>query len=320
MRRRAFALAYLAAPAILHARGIAAAGAAAWPDRPIRLVVCFPTGSAGDTVGRRIADRLTAGLGQMVVVENRGGTGGTLGAEIVARAPPDGYVLGLGGIAPHAIAPAVFAALPYDPVRSFTHIAMLAEFPLAIAVSAAGPLHSLADILDLARRSPGGLRVGTPGNGTAAHVGLEQLRRVAGVEVVHVPFRGPAPAIVETLAGRIEAVMASISEFAGNDRLRMAALALPERLTGWPLVPTFREGGVDLLAAVWFGLCGPAGLPDAVADRLHHEASPARGLQGTSSVGEAPGRAWDRSAFAAFVAAEVSHWGGLVRAAQLRPE
>jgi tripartite-type tricarboxylate transporter receptor subunit TctC len=306
-------------PGLLFGRDSRAADAA-WPAHPVRLVVCFPSGSAGDTLGRRVAERLTGALGQAVVVENRGGTGGTLGADIVARAPPDGYVLGLGGIAPHAIAPAVYASLPYDPVRSFTHVALLAEFPLALAASAEGPLRGLADVIDLARRNPGGFRVGTPGNGTASHLGLEQLRRAAGVEMVHVPFRGPAPAIVETLAGRTEAVMASVSELGGNDRLRLIALALPDRLAGWPAVPTFREGGVDLLATVWFGLCGPAGVPAPVADRLHREARLALAPPGTAGLGAAPYREMERSTFDSFVAAEVSRWGEVVRAAQLRPE
>jgi tripartite-type tricarboxylate transporter receptor subunit TctC len=320
MRRRVFLPASIAASILLPPRAIRAAEDAVWPSRPIRLVVCFPSGSAGDTVGRRLAERLTTALGQTVVAENRGGTGGTLGADIVAKAPPDGYVLGLGGIAPHAIAPAVYSSLPYHPVRNFTHIALLGEFPLAIAVRAEGPLRGLADILDFARRNPGGLRVGTPGNGTAAHVGLEQLRSVAGVEAVHVPFRGPASAIVETIAGRIEAVMASVSEFAGNDRLRMVALALPERLRDWPMVPTFREGGVDLVATIWFGLCGPAGLPGHVADRLHHESRLMRAPPGNIGLGAAPDRALERSVFAAFVSTEASHWAAVARAAQLRAE
>ena len=326
MRRRSMvltaSLAVLAAPVPcgLRAQGGATA---AWPARPIRLVLPFPPGASPNAVGRRVAERLTANLGQTATVENRPGAGGTIGADLVAKAPPDGHVLGVCNTASHAVGPAVHLAVPYDPLRDFTHIALLAEFPLALAVAADGPIRSLPDFLAAARRTPGGLRVGTPGSGTAAHVGVEMIR-AAGAEIVHAPFSGGAAAAMETAAGRIEASFSGLGEVAGNDRVRLLALAARERVPGWPAVPTFREEGLELVAAAWFGLCGPAGLPDAVADRLHREAQAAVTAPEVAAVlawlGSAPNRGLSRAETAAFVAAEAKRWGDAARAAGVQAQ
>jgi tripartite-type tricarboxylate transporter receptor subunit TctC len=311
-------LAVLAAP---FPRGPRAQGGAtaAWPARPIRLVLLFPPGASPNAIGRRVAERLTANLGRTVVVENRPGAGGVVGADLVAKAPPDGHVLGVCNTASHAVGPAVHRAVPYDPLRDFTHIALLAEFPLALAVAADGPIRDLSDFLAAARRTAGGLRVGTPGDGTAAHVGLEMIRAAAGAEIVHVPFLGGAAAATEAVAGRVEASFSGLGEVAGNDRVRLLALAARERVPGWPAVPTFREEGLDLVAAAWFGLCGPAGLPAAVADRLHREAQAAVTAPEVAALlawlGSAPNRGLSRAETAAFVAAEAERWGDAARAA-----
>ena len=327
MRRRSMMLtASLAVLAAAFPRALRAQGGAmaAWPARPIRLVLPFPPGASPDAIGRRVAERLTATLGQTVIFENRPGAGGTIGADLVAKASPDGYVLGVSNTAPHAVGPAVHRAVPYDPLRDFTHIALLAEFPLALAVAADGPIHSLSEFLTAARRTAGGLRVGTPGNGTAAHVGLEMMRAAAGAEIVHVPFRGGAAAAMETVAGRIEASFSGLGEVAGNDRVRLLALAARERLPGWPAVPTFREEGLDLVATAWFGLCGPAGLPAAIADRLHREAHAAVTAPEVAALiarlGSAPNRGLSRAETAAFVAAEAKRWGDAARAAGVQAE
>lgn len=327
MRRRSMLLTMpVAALAATNAKTVRAQGVApaAWPARPIRLVLPFPPGASPDAIGRRVAEHLTAILGQTVVFENRPGAGGTIGADLVAKAPPDGYLLGISNTAPHAVGPAVYRSVPYDPLRDFTHIALLAEFPLALAVAADGPIRSLSAFLAAARRTPGGLRVGTPGNGTAAHVGLEMMRAATGSGIVHVPFRGGVAAAMETVAGRIEASFSGLGEVAGNDRVRLLALAARERLPGWPAVPTFREEGLDLIAAAWFGLCGPAGLPAAIADRLHREAQAAVTAPEVSALaarlGSAPNRGLSRADTAAFVAAEARRWGDAARAASVQAE
>jgi tripartite-type tricarboxylate transporter receptor subunit TctC len=327
MRRRDVALMPLAAFASLpRARAWAPGGGATWPTRPIRFVTSFGAGSSGDLIPRLLAQPLSAALGQPVLVENRPGVGGTLGADAVAKAAPDGYTFGFSNIAPHAVSPAVYANVPYDPVRDFTHIALVTEVPLALAVSAQGSIQDLAQFVALARRTPSGLRVGTNGNGSSAHVSLGLFSRLSGAEIVHVPYRGSSvPAITDVIGGRIEAVFPSLADAGRNDRLRVLAITAPERLAGWPAVPTFSEAGYPAMdVSVWFGLSGPAGLPDTIADRLHQEvqAALARPEVATrlAELGSGPNRGLSRSAFTAFVAREGTRWGEAARAGNVRAE
>lgn len=324
MRRRDLLAAAFAAPAILPA-GAARAQASAWPARPIRLVVPWPPGSSfADVVARYLSDRLAPGLGQPFVIESRAGAAGTIGSEAVAKAPPDGYTLGVSNIASHAIAPALYRSLGYDPVRDCTHVAPAGETPLALAVAADGPHRDLAGLLAFARERPGNLRIGTPGNGTIAHVTLEAMRQVTGLDLTHVPFRGAPPAAMEVIAGRIEATIAPAPVFANNDRLRILGLAEPRRLDRYPGIPTFREQGLDLVARPWFGIFGPAALPPAIADRLHAEITAALSAPDGAALleraGAAPYQALPRADYAAFVAAEAARWGETVRIAGIRPD
>jgi tripartite-type tricarboxylate transporter receptor subunit TctC len=327
MRRRdlvSMPLAALAAPPLPRARAQGGT-TAAWPTRPIHLVTSFAPGGPGDLIPRIIAQPLSAAFGQTVLVENRPGAGGTIGADAVAKAAPDGHTLGISNIAPHAVAPAAYPNVPYDPVRDFAHIAMLAEIPLALAVSAQGPVRDMGQFLALAQRTPGGLRVGTNGNASSAHVSLELLKRSAGAELVHVPYRGSIAAVTDVIGGRVEAAMTSLGEVGRNERLRVLAIAAPDRLEGWPAVPTFREAGYpDMLVSVWFGLSGPAGLPNAIADRLHREARAALARPEFAGrfadMGSGPDRGLSRAEFGGFVAQEAARWAGVVRAAGVRPE
>jgi tripartite-type tricarboxylate transporter receptor subunit TctC len=316
MRRRPLLLAALPSAA--------AAQAPVWPTRPLRIIMPFPAGNAPDTLARRLADGLAPRLGQPIMVENRPGAGGTIGAEAIARAAPDGYTLGISNLAPHAVGPAVYPSLAYDPVKDFTHLALLAEIPLALAVSAEARWRDLPAFLAAARERPGTLRVGTPGNGTAAQVSLELLRRITGAEFLHVPFRSGQAAVLETIAGRTEATMANLSEVTGNDRLRVLGMGAEARLTCWSAVPTFAEQGVSLLATIWFGLCAPARLPEAIAERLHRETLGFIEQPETAallaSLGSAPARRLSRPEVAAFIAAEGVRWGEAARAAGARAD
>jgi tripartite-type tricarboxylate transporter receptor subunit TctC len=297
--------------------------AAPWPSRPIRLVT---PGVAGplDVVARTLAEPLAAALRQPVVVEARVGAGTTLAAELVAHAPPDGHTLLVSNTAGQAIGPFVYPHVRYDPVRDFTHVALLAEVPLALAVNAQSAARTLAEFVAAARATAGGPRVGTQGNGTSSHVTLELLARLAGVEVTHVPYRPGTSVVADLLAGRIEAAMTSVVETGRNERLRLLAVAAPERQPGWPEVPTFREQGLPLEAALWVGLSGPAGLPDAIADRLHRHAVEAllrpEVRARLAALGAGPPRLLRREAFAGFVAEEVARWGEAVRAAGARAD
>ncbi len=324
MRRRDILAAAFAAPAVILARATRAQGSA-WPTRPIRIIVPWPPGSSfADVVARYLAERLGPSLGQPLVIESRAGAAGTIGSEAVTRAAPDGYTLGVSNIASHAIAPGMYPALGYDPVRDCTHIAPLGETPLALAVTANAPYQSLADLLAAARERPGAVRIGTPGNGTIAHVTLEALRQLTRLDLTHVPFRGAPPAVLEILAGRIEATMAPAPVFANNDRLRILGLTEPQRLDRYPGIPTFREQGFDLVARPWFGVFAPAALTPAIADRLHGEIVGAlAGPDGAALMhrsGAAPYQALSRADYTAFVAAEAGRWGEVVRVARIRAD
>src|SRR6185436_4992014 len=254
------ALSCIASPA-LHAQG--------WPARPVRVIVPFPPGGTADLLGRLAARELQAALGQPVVVENRAGAGGALGSDAVAKSAPDGYTLLLSNIASQAIGPAVNRGAPYDPLKDFTHIGLIAAVPSGIAVSAAGPFTSLAQLLERARTAPGAVRFGSNGNGTSSHVKLVILNRTAGVDITHVPYKGSAPATADVIGGQIEGLIAAVPDVGRNESLKLLAITSEERAARWPNVPTVKELGLaPLLASNWFGLSGPAGIPAAVAERI----------------------------------------------------
>jgi tripartite-type tricarboxylate transporter receptor subunit TctC len=288
------------------------------------MIVPFPPGvGTPDVVGRRLAEWLAASLGRPVVVENRAGAGGTIGAAAIARAAPDGHLIGMGNIASHAVGPAVLRDVGFDPLRDVTYISMVAEAPIGLAVAAGSPHADLGSLLAAARAAPETIRIGSPGNGTAAHLSIERLASAAGVRFTHVPFRGAVASLPDLLAGRTEATMAGLGEIGGSD-LRVLALGAPDRLAARPTVPTFREAGVDLVVTVWFGLCGPAGLPADIADRLHAEtqamlATPEAAAM-LASLHSAPYRAASRADFAAFATAEAERWRAVARAANIRAE
>ena len=293
-----------------------------WPARPIRLVVPFPPGGTTDIVGRIVAARMSVALGQPVVVENRAGAGGTVGSDVVAKSPPDGYTLVVSNIAAHGVAPSIFPTLPYDPVRDFTHIALLADTPSALAVSAASPMRSFADLVARARTRD--VTVASPGNGSSSHVLTGLLARNMDLRLVHVPYRGSAPGITALLAGEVDAIITTLLELGGNDRIRMLASTAARRSPGYESIPTFAElGRPEMTAPTWFGLSGPAGLPAPIADRLHAEAMAAlrhpEVVQRLTELVATPD-ALTRADYAALVAREVTRWAEAVRTSGARAE
>ena len=293
-----------------------------WPARPIRLVVPFPPGGTTDIVGRIVAARMSVALGQPVVVENRAGAGGTVGSDVVAKSPPDGYTLVVSNIAAHGVAPSIFPTLPYDPVRDFTHIALLADTPSALAVSAASPMRTFADLVARARTRD--VTVASPGNGSSSHVLTGLLARNMDLRLVHVPYRGSAPGITALLAGEVDAIITTLLELGGNDRIRMLASTAARRSPGYETIPTFAElGRPEMTAPTWFGLSGPAGLPAPIADRLHAEAMAAlrhpEVVQRLTELVATPD-ALTRADYAALVAREVTRWAEAVRISGARAE
>lgn len=288
-----------------------------WPTRPVRLLVGFPAGGPPDQVARLIATRLEVRLGQPVVVENRTGAAGTIAAAAVSRAEPDGHVLLFGVAANLAVAPATMRPPPYDPATAFTPIVEVARGPYVWLVRADAPARTMAEFVAWARREPGRLNYASPGTGSAHHLATERLERVAGLHLVHVPYRGAAYAAL--IGGDVHAMYESMPSplpHLAAGRVRALAVSGPSRLPALPDVPTLAEQGVrDADASSWWGLVGPPGLPRPIVERLNAEVAAAlvhpevaRTLQGWSIV-PSPGTP---EAFGAFVAEESARWRAVV--------
>jgi tripartite-type tricarboxylate transporter receptor subunit TctC len=295
-----------------------------WPTRPLRLVVPFPPGGTADLLGRLAARELEARLGQPVVVENRAGAGGSVGSEVVARSTPDGNTLLLSNIASQAIGPAVNRNITYDSVRDFTHVGLIAAVPSAIAVSAAGPFPTMPELLARARSRAGAVRFGSTGVGTSSHVKLELLKRAAGVDITHVPYRGSAPAVTDAIAGQIDGLIAAVPDIGNNDRLRLLAVTTAERAARWPDVPSVAELGFQtLVASNWFGLSGSAGIPPEIALRINEAL--VEGLntpevaERLAVLGAAPNRMSPQD-YTAMVTSEVPRWAEVARSADIKAE
>jgi tripartite-type tricarboxylate transporter receptor subunit TctC len=314
-RRRevvAMAAALLAAPGV--------AGAQSWPNGSIRLVVPFAPGGSTDLSARLVADGLSQRLGVPVIVENRPGAGATTGAQVVADAAPDGQTLIMTNIASHAISPALYRNLRYDPVRSFSHVAMVITNPSVWVVNRDSGINNLADLVRVARTRRGGLDMASSGSGSSNHLLLVRFSELAGIEHTHVPFRGAGPAMTAVIAGQVPMMSDSLPSAAGHIRqgsVRAIAMSSERRHPAFPNVPTFREQGFDLVSTSWFGLSGPAGLPAPVVERLHREtmaviATP-EARQRFAEMGGDPGD-MTSDGFAGFVASEVARWAPVVRA------
>jgi tripartite-type tricarboxylate transporter receptor subunit TctC len=316
-RRRAL----LALP-LLAVSGVARAQA--WPARPIRIVVPFPPGGTTDVVARLVSQRLGTVLGQSVVIENRAGAGGTVGSDAVAKSPPDGYMLVVSNIASHGVGPSVYRAMPYDSVRDFSHIALMAEVPSVLCVNAASPIRSFADFVAAAKARPGAITVASPGNGTSSHAKQEILKRSAGIDTIHVPYRGSGPMMNDLMAGAVDAMITTLVEAGRNERFRLLAVTAARRVEGWPDVPTFPElGHPDLVASTWFGLSGPAGLPEPIVARLNAEVLAALASPEIAprlvETGATP-RRMSAAEYTAFIVSEVARWRAVAQAANMRAE
>ena len=298
-----------------------------YPAKPVRLVVPFPPGGTADTLGRIVAAKLTESLGQNFVIENRPGAGGLVGSDLASKAAPDGYTLLVSGIASHAIAPALASKPPFDPLRDFTHIALLGGPPSVFAVHPSLPAKDLKAYVAFARARPHELSYGSPGNGTQGHLMAELFRQRAKIDIVHVPYRGAALAVIDAVAGHIHGVSTTVTTASAQIRAgRMRALALSsvERLPDYPGVPTFREVGYrDVVGTVWFSLSAPAGVPADIVSRLNGEVQRILQLQEVRDRlrgdGIAPNQL-DPKAFSDFLAAEVKRWAPVVRASGARSD
>ena len=303
-----------------------ASAQSSWPAKPIRLISPFPPGAVVDTLCRTLAVPLGEALGQPVLVENRPGAGGNIGMEIVAKAPADGYTIGMGGIAQHAINPSVYASMPFDPVRDFAPIIFVARNINVLVVHPSLPAHDVRELIAYARANPGKLSFGSAGAGTSQHLAGELFKQLAGVDMTHVPYKGAGPAVTDLLAGQIPLMFVDISAVLGHVRAgKLRALGVTSR-NRTPLldVPTIAEQGLPGFEVnAWFGLLAPAGTPREIVARLNAETAKVLRSGATLERLQGLGLAVDPGTpedFAALIASELARWGSIARAAKIRAE
>lgn len=234
-----------------------------WPTRPIRFIVPFAPGGGGDVVGRIIGQRLGEQLGKPLIIDNRGGAGGTLGCELAAKAAPDGYTLLLGNVGPIAVGPALYPKLPYDPVRDFAPVTMIASFANILVANTGLPFKSVQELVAYAKSRPGKLNFGSAGTGTSTHLAGELFKSVAGIDVVHVPYKGGAAALTDVIAGQVAyyfGTLPSSLPLAKAGKLRALGVTSLQRSPAAPDVPTIAESSYrGFETAAWYGLMFPAG-------------------------------------------------------------
>ncbi len=272
MTIRTFFAAAFCAAAVLFAPH---AAAQAWPSKPIRLMVPFPPGGSTDIVARIVAQKLSERLGQAIVIENRGGGGGTLGTAAVARMAPDGYNLTVASTSTHVVAPGVYAKLEYDPVKDFAPIGLMAVSPYLLVVNPALPAKTLKELVEFARSKPGKLNYASAGVGSTTHLAMEMLKSVSGTYMLHIPYNGNGPAGVAVVSGQVEILFGSLPALlsqARSGRVRALAVGTPKRSPSLPDVPTVAESGyAGFDASLWLALMAPAGTPQPVVDRVNRE-------------------------------------------------
>lgn len=301
-----------------------AAFAQVYPVRPVRYIVPFPAGGSPDIVGRLLSDRLSRMWGQHVVVDNRSGAGGTIAAAIGARAAPDGYTLFQCNIASNAIAASLYAKLPYDPLRDFAPISRIGTTSSALIVHPSMPVSSVAEFIAYARANPGKVSYGSSGAGSSPHLAMELFKTMTGIDVVHIAYKGAAPALADLIGGQVPVGISNIPALLSpvqSGRVRALAVTGAKRVSQLPSVPTMSESGLTGYEVTsWYGVCAPAGTPAPVLDKLHADlirVLETRELQQRLNdmvVDVAP---TSREDFVAFIMAETHRWAQVVNDAGL---
>ena len=295
----------------------------AFPSHPVKLIVPFPAGGPTDVMGRILGDKLTAAWGQPVVIENRPGAGTVVGTNLVAKAKPDGYTLGM-VISAHTVNPSLRANLPYDTLHDFSNISLLVFAPFVIAVNAAVPAKDMKELIALGKTKP--LDYATPGTGTMTHLATELLAQQSGIRLNHIPYQGSAPALTDVIAGRVPImvdVLYSTMPHVREGKLRALAIMSPARLPEYADIPTVAETLPGFEARSVIGVVGPAGMPKAVVDKISADIAAAektddfrRRMQDlvVEPVGSTPEQ------FDAFIQADVAKWAKIIKAAGITIE
>ncbi|MBC7780470.1 MAG: tripartite tricarboxylate transporter substrate binding protein [Proteobacteria bacterium] len=248
---------------------------AAYPERPIRIIVPFAPGGPNDVLARLVGSKLTEAWGQPILVDNRGGAGGTIGAEAGARAAPDGYTLTMGGSSNLTVAPNLYAKLPYNPLKDFTPVSNVARVPYLVVINPRVPAKTVKELVALARSKPGYLNYASSGVGSMSSLAAEWFNAVAGTQIVHIPFKGTAPALTELMVGSVDLMMADMGLALAQARagkMRAIAITTPNRSATAPDIPTAAESGLPgFELSPWFGIVGPAGMARETVERLNRE-------------------------------------------------
>lgn len=301
--------------------GAASAHAQAnYPAKPIRLIVPFPPGGGTDILSRLVASKLTETLGWQIVVDNRGGAGGAVGLQAAAQAAPDGYTLVMGQTSNLAIGPALYAKLPYDPIRDFVPVSLVSASPIAFTVAATSPYKSLSDFVSAAKARPGHLTFASPGSGTVAHLSGELFQRTAGIKLIHVPYKGAAQALPDLIGGRVDLFASSLETAMPHMKagtIRALAITSLERVASFPDVPTVAESGYrGFQATSWFGILVPKGTPVTIVNRLTAEITKVLQLpeikDRLAATGGLPVKTGPKE-FSALLASEIPRWSRIVK-------
>ncbi len=317
------------------ATGLAFAGAAlaqgtsaaAFPSKPIRMIVTVPPGGAADFIARTVSSRLASALNQPVLVENRAGASGYIAADFVAKSAPDGYTLLQNSITTHGIGPHLYAKLPLEPMKDLVPVTLLAKLPVIMVINANQSFTTLAELISAARQRPGQIAFASSGNGGAPHMSGELFKAVVGVDLLHVPYKGSGPAVTDLVGGQVQVMFDGAPSLLANiqaGKLKAVATASERRTALMPDLPTFNElgyRGIDI--AIWYGVMAPAGTPTEITTRLASEFAKVLQMpevrerflsQGTEPMGGTPEQA------GAFIRAEFERWGAVVRKAGVKAD
>jgi tripartite-type tricarboxylate transporter receptor subunit TctC len=309
------------------AQSPASAQTPAYPTKPIRFVVPFPPGGGNDTIARLIGQRLAASLGQQVVIDNRAGAGGVIGAEAVARSPADGYTMLLAGVATFGIGPNLRRKIPYDPVRDFDAVSLIASAPLLVVVHPSLPVKSVKELIAFAKARPGQINYASNGVGASSHLAVELFNIMTGTRLVHIPYKGLSQALTDVLAGQVPVMFSSavaMLPHVKSGKVRAIAMTGDRRSPAIPAIPTVIEAGVPgYETGSWYGVVVPAGTPKAAVSRLAQE------IVAITKSPEITARLVDEAvipvasspeAFAAHIRSELARWAKVIRAANIEPE
>ena len=299
----------------------------AYPTKPIRLIVPFPPGGSTDILARSVAQKLTEAWGQQVIIDNRGGAGGTIGAELAAKAPHDGYTLMMGHIGTLAVNVSLYSKLSYDPLKDFVPVCMVALVPNVLVVNPALPVRNVTELIVYAKANPGKLNYSSGGNGSAAHLAVEYFKLQTGTSIVHVPYKGTGPSVADLIGGQVSMTMTGAPAVMGHvqsGRLRALGVSSPQRVPALSQIPTVDEAGVPGFDATqWYGIVAPAGTPKDIVTKLNAEIRKimqSKDMLERLNTEGAIAAAGTPEEFGAYIKSEITRWAAVVKAAGMKAD